>query len=157
MQNRISYSFFYIFVRYKRILMKKNIPLNLLIVLFLGISMVSCGQSAKSDQNHKKTVLLISPEDLKTAPENIQLIDIRTPQEYAQGHIKNAVNIDFYSADFLKKMDQLDKNKDIYIYCRSGHRSGIAAKKLANHGFSKIYDLEGGINNWNTKHLKIIR
>ena len=54
-------------------------------------------------------------------------------------------------------MSKLDKSKELYIYCRSGNRSGKAAKKLGKMGFAKVYDLEGGIINWNKKSLEVIK
>lgn len=76
---------------------------------------------------------------------NVQLIDVRTPEEYKEGHIENAENIDFFSADFMSKFNAFDRQKPIYIYCRSGNRSKKSGAKLSAMGFKKIYDLKGGI------------
>lgn len=79
----------------------------------------------------------------------VQLVDVRTPREYRGGHIKNALNIDFFdAAGFAKAFQKLDKEKPVYIYCRSGSRSRKAARKLIEMGFSKIYDLKGGYLRW---------
>lgn len=78
----------------------------------------------------------------------VQLIDVRTPQEYQEGHIPEAVNIDFFSENFAKDFQKFDKKQPIYIYCKSGNRSGKAAKKLSELGFEKIYDLEGGFSHY---------
>ena len=76
---------------------------------------------------------------------NAQLVDVRTPNEFRQGHYKNAENIDFFDRiNFDKKLEKLDKNRPVYLYCRSGMRSNKAAKKLAQMGFQEIYDLSGG-------------
>ena len=72
----------------------------------------------------------------------------RTPNEFENGHIENAVNIDFKAADFIENISALNKNKTLLIYCRSGNRSGKAAKIMDSLGFTKIYDLEGGFMNW---------
>lgn len=80
---------------------------------------------------------------------NVQLVDVRTPREYKNGHIKNAINIDFYDkANFERSFDKLDKNKPVYLYCRSSARSQKAAQILVNMGFPKIYDLKGGYMRW---------
>jgi rhodanese-related sulfurtransferase len=80
---------------------------------------------------------------------DVQLIDVRTPGEYEEGHIANAVNIDFYQEEsFVDTFSKMDKSKPVYLYCRSGKRSRNAAQKLADMGFSKIYDLEGGYMAW---------
>ncbi|MFD2551068.1 rhodanese-like domain-containing protein [Bizionia sediminis] len=79
----------------------------------------------------------------------VQLVDVRTPKEFQAGHIKNAKNIDFFDASFETQFEKFDKQKPLYIYCRSGNRSGKAAKKLSALGFTEIYDLKGGYLNWN--------
>jgi rhodanese-related sulfurtransferase len=79
----------------------------------------------------------------------VQLVDVRTPNEYKGGHIKKAVNIDFFNgAKFEKAFASLDKNKPVYLYCRSGARSQKAARKIAQMGFTEIYDLRGGYMRW---------
>ncbi|MBC8756754.1 rhodanese-like domain-containing protein [Kordia sp. YSTF-M3] len=81
--------------------------------------------------------------------ENVQLIDVRTGFEYKAGHIQNAVNIDFFDrANFNENFSSFDREKPIYLYCRSGNRSQRAAKKLLQIGFKKIYDLKGGYKAW---------
>ena len=132
------------------------------LLLILSISFTSCGQKTKSEANGIETkeeivVSLISPEDLNAELGEIQLIDVRTPKEYAQGHLKNSVNIDFYDGTFYDDMNKLDKNKELYIYCRSGGRSGKAAKQLEKMGFTRVYDLQGGIINWGNNNLEVVK
>jgi rhodanese-related sulfurtransferase len=86
--------------------------------------------------------------------DTVQLIDVRTPAEFKQGHIKGALNIDVTDASFEKDLEQLNKNKPVYIYCRSGQRSNTAAKKMAQAGFDTLYDLKGGINNWDKEVIR---
>lgn len=76
------------------------------------------------------------------------IIDVRTPEEFAKGHIENAVNIDFYSAIFRDDLDKLDKDKTYLIYCRSGRRSGLAVPMMQELDFMEIYDMLGGIVSW---------
>lgn len=79
----------------------------------------------------------------------VQLVDVRTSKEYNGGHIKNALNIDFFNAtNFKKSFEKLDKDKPVYLYCRSGARSLKAARRLVDMGFSQIYDLKGGYMRW---------
>lgn len=87
---------------------------------------------------------------------NVQLIDIRTPEEFSRGHIKNAKNIDFYSANFQDQMSKLDKTQPLYIYCASGNRSGQALKQLSNLSFNEFGDLQGGIKVWNQAQKRIV-
>lgn len=77
-----------------------------------------------------------------------QLIDVRTPEEFAAGAIPNAINIDFYADDFDSKMLALKKDAPVFLYCKSGGRSGKTAKKLSKAYFKEVYDLKGGYSNW---------
>lgn len=83
------------------------------------------------------------------AGKKVQLIDVRTPNEYGSGHIKNAVNVDFFNAaGFEGYCEKMSKDKPVYLYCRSGARSRGAARKLINMGFEKVVDLKGGYMSW---------
>lgn len=84
----------------------------------------------------------------KIAADNVQLIDVRTPEEYAEGKIAEATNINYHHPDFKKRVATLNKDLPIAVYCKKGGRSGKAAKILKELGFKEIYDLDGGIVNW---------
>lgn len=74
-----------------------------------------------------------------------QLIDVRTGQEFKSGHLKNAINLNFFDqGTFRKGLEKLNKQADVYVYCRSGNRSKSAAELMAKMGFEKIYDLKRG-------------
>lgn len=72
------------------------------------------------------------------------LLDVRTPSEYAEGHIENAKNIDFSSASFESEIDKLDKEQTVFLYCAIGVRSTKAANLLRKKGFKHVFDLDGG-------------
>lgn len=83
---------------------------------------------------------------MKSMPEGSYVIlDIRTPEEYSQMHIKGAINIDYYTADFKIRLDALDKDIPYFLYCRTGNRSGKALQIMKDAGFKKIYHLQSGI------------
>lgn len=84
---------------------------------------------------------------IKTTPK-AQLIDVRTSEEYNTLHIENAKNIDWFSESFVSNVSKLDRSQPVFVYCKSGNRSQKAANKLAELGFTKIYDLQGGILKW---------
>ena len=86
-------------------------------------------------------------EKIKAA-ENPQLLDVRTPDEFASEHIDNAINVNWNSQDFTSKANTYDKSKPVFVYCLSGGRSKKAAAKLTELGFTKVYELEGGILKW---------
>lgn len=93
--------------------------------------------------------------DLKTKPG--QLLDVRTAEEYAEGHLKGAINIDVQEPDFQAEVsDRLEKDKPVYVYCRSGKRSLLAGEMLAKDGYNVI-DLDGGILGWEKAGLPIVK
>ncbi len=76
------------------------------------------------------------------------LLDVRTPQEVAEGQIPNSISIDINSPAFDAKVMDLDPKKTYYVYCRSGGRSATACMKMSTFGFDKLYNLEGGMLGW---------
>lgn len=76
------------------------------------------------------------------------ILDVRTKNEVAAGKIENAVNIDYYGEAFKNELEKLDKNEPVYVYCRSGGRSGGAKKIMTEMGFTAVYNLKGGYSNW---------
>ncbi|MCS6974544.1 MAG: rhodanese-like domain-containing protein [Cyclobacteriaceae bacterium] len=76
------------------------------------------------------------------------ILDVRTPEEYSDGHIPGSVMIDYYKSDFRQQINKLDKTKPVFVYCASGVRSSSAAKILVQSGFTQVFNLQGGINAW---------
>ena len=76
------------------------------------------------------------------------VLDVRTPAEYASGHLAQAQNIDIEASDFANQIAALDKNATYAVYCRSGNRSGTALEQMTAAGFTHVYDLAGGIGAW---------
>ncbi len=87
-------------------------------------------------------------EKLLEQDKDVVLLDIRTLEEYSNGIIKGAENIDFYSTQFRQNLNFLDKTKTYLIYCRTGSRTSEAINIMENLGFIEVYGLEGGILNW---------
>lgn len=83
-----------------------------------------------------------------------QLIDVRTVEEFNEGHVQNAQNICVTDADFKENISKLDRNQPVYLYCRSGKRSANAGKILKEMGFKEIYDMEGGFLEWQSQGLQ---
>ena len=81
--------------------------------------------------------------------DNAVVLDVRTEAEVADGIIENAIHIDIYKGqEFVSEIEELDKNKNYYVYCRSGNRSGKACNIMEQLGFDNAYNLEGGILEW---------
>ncbi|HLU84181.1 MAG TPA: thioredoxin domain-containing protein [Vicingaceae bacterium] len=83
------------------------------------------------------------------------ILDVRTPEEIASGHIPNASIINIYDKDFEAKINLMQKDKEIYVYCKSGGRSGQAAELLQKNGFNKVYNLDGGIMAWEKNNFPL--
>ncbi|MDC6361161.1 MULTISPECIES: rhodanese-like domain-containing protein [Flavobacteriaceae] len=81
--------------------------------------------------------------------DNAVILDVRTPEEIEEGYIPNAIKIDIYlGQEFIDELEELDKSKNYYVYCRSGNRSGQACAIMNSIGFENTYNLEGGFMNW---------
>ena len=85
------------------------------------------------------------------------IVDIRTPEEFNEGHIENSVNTDFYSETFREELDKFDKSKTYFIYCRSGNRSGRAMPVMKELGFQEVYNLSAGIKDWIAEGLPVVQ
>ncbi|OYQ33168.1 hypothetical protein CHU92_13600 [Flavobacterium cyanobacteriorum] len=77
-----------------------------------------------------------------------QVIDVRTPKEYKAGRIAYAVNLHVYDKDFEQRINKLDKNKPVYVYCKVGGRSAEAVAIMKANNFKNIVELEGGMDAW---------
>lgn len=123
-------------------------------MLFLAIVAFGCNPSVSNAQTQLDPDAF---EKLVNTDENVQLVDVRTPQEVAGGYIAKAVNLNISDPDFKARLAKLDKNKPVAVYCAVGGRSGRAASMLTEMGFTKVYNLAGGINAWNAKGKKLTK
>ena len=89
---------------------------------------------------------------LKNNPEMV-VLDVRTPMEFNQGHVKGAINIDISQPNFYDKILKLDKEKTYLVYCRTHNRSGAAVNYMSQNGFKNLYQMTDGISGWNMNHL----
>lgn len=91
-------------------------------------------------------------DKLKQTP-NAQLIDVRTPGEFAGGHLENAINYDWNGDNFESQIKELDKQKPVFVYCLSGGRSASAASSMRSAGFKTVYEMNGGMMKWRAAGL----
>ena len=134
---------------------------KLLFIIPLGLSLTS--MSCSNDIDIAETTIAettiqqeVINEDVNVnvfselvVQEGGQILDVRTPEEWEEGTIKGATKMDFFDNDFDHQLEKLDKTKPVYVYCKSGGRSGKAAKKMEKMGFTTVYNLLGGIGAWN--------
>jgi len=130
------------------------------IVLVLSVSLViGATLTGSCVRDETATIEDITPQEAFTSIQNNQnnpdfvIIDVRTPQELAEGHIENVINIDFYSETFRDELNKLDKDKKYLIYCRSGNRSGKTVPIMVELNFREVYNMLGGIIQWEAEGL----
>jgi len=121
-------------------------------VLLIGtVSLLTSLASARADDKPEapahKNVGVEEFEKLTKQPGNV-VLDVRTPSEYRNGHLKDAVLIDFMGKDFEEKVKALDKSKTYLVHCQVGGRSAKACAKLDKMGFTNVVNLEGGYKAW---------
>ena len=95
--------------------------------------------------------------DEKRGEENFVILDVRTQNEFKNGHIEGAENFDIYSPNFFDFLAGLDKNKIYLVYCHTGNRSSAASQAMAEAGFREVYDLEEGLNGWEAVGYPVMR
>jgi rhodanese-related sulfurtransferase len=115
---------------------------QLIFILFSSFLFINCGNSQES-----KSITTLELKEL-LSNDKIQLMDVRTQKEVKYGFIESALFINYFDEDFAPKaVSKLDKDKPVYLYCRTGNRSGKAAKILQEKGY-EVYNVLGGYNKW---------
>ncbi|HUR46810.1 MAG TPA: rhodanese-like domain-containing protein [Candidatus Saccharimonadales bacterium] len=115
------------------------------VLCFLFISGLEAAD-AKAPKKYKN-VGVEEFDKLRQDKKNV-VLDVRTPEEYAEGHIAGATNIDINADDFQQKISKLDKDKTYLVHCAAGGRSARACNQLGKLNFTKLYNLEGGMGAW---------
>jgi rhodanese-related sulfurtransferase len=117
-------------------------------VVFILISSCTIGQTTNDIE--------IDEFKRKISSEKYVLVDVRTAEEFIDGHIEGALNIDYFSATFSDDISKVGFEIPVLLYCRSGNRSSKAMKIMNELGFKKVYNLEGGIKGWISENNPVI-
>ena len=137
------------------------------LVFALSIGLASCGNSqnqniARANGSEveasaiiAKNVAPIEFKELIDSKKEGVVLDVRTPQEIAQGAIAGHVDMNFYAPDFKEQLKTLDKSKPVMVYCAVGGRSGSAMQLLSSMGFKEVYNLAGGIRAWQSQGMPL--
>ncbi|MEN7343076.1 MAG: rhodanese-like domain-containing protein [Pseudomonadota bacterium] len=128
------------------------------VIIVLTLLLSSCHSS--DAELHSTTVRVVEPAEASaviTEDETIVILDIRTPAEFADAHIENAVNIDFSQSDFATKVMALDKQKTYLVYCRSGRRSTLAMETFEDAMLTQVLHLADGLNGWQAAALPVVK
>lgn len=135
----------------------KQILFTLAKDLFVSLLLLTAITGCTSSQAQSGKIKRIDNTELRLLldSQEIQLVDVRTPNEYRQGHLKESQLIDFMQPDFAEKVALLDRDKPIVVYCAVGGRSHQSTQELLKMGFKEIYDLKRGIKGWTAEGLPI--
>ena len=113
--------------------------MRIIFILSLSIFLSSCTEKFK----------YISVEEFNSfSDDEFELIDVRTLEEFQSGHISTAINIDFFSTNFIDEIKEFETSLNLILYCRSDNRSSKSAKILADNDFNNVYVIKGGIEEW---------
>ena len=145
---------------------------KLLFIIPLGLSLttIACSDNIEQEIDENTVEITSVPQtgiinkdvDVKifselVAQDDGQLLDVRTPEEWDSGVIKGANKMNFFDKDFNTQLEKLDKTKPVYVYCKSGGRSGKAAKQMEKMGFTTVYNLVGGITAWSAAGKETVK
>jgi rhodanese-related sulfurtransferase len=142
----------------------------LVAVLSASIGFVACGGSDTATESTSATLVetsdaaagtrVVSPEQaavtIADPPADLVILDVRTQEEFDEGHIEDAVMLDFYRDDFAQELAKLDADVPYVLYCRSGNRSSQARAIMADLDFSSVEDVDGGIVGWQEAGLPVV-
>ncbi len=130
-----------------------SLPMMSRIVLFTALSfcLFQCKPASNSSQKSFKDISIEAAHE-KLATSKSIFVDVRTPEEIAEGKIKGAIELDYRSSDFEDKILKLDRDKDYVIYCRSGGRSKRFAEVMQKHEFKQVSNMLGGYEAWKSKY-----
>ena len=128
--------------------------LALSVVIIASLSVATCTKQVIEDITPQEASELI--EENRDNPDFI-IIDVRTSEEFAAGHIENAINIDYRSEGFEDSINELEKSKAYLVYCRTARRSRSAVNIMEELDFNEIYHMLGGIVQWEEEGLPIAK
>lgn len=130
------------------------------LTLCLATLAAACGTSTTTTDASTGGLRLVSVADgvalQDNPPDDLVILDVRTPEEFAEGHLDGAIMVDFYDDDFADQLAELDPDVPYLLYCRSGNRSGQTLAMMEDLGFTDVADVDGGINAWGEAGLPTV-
>jgi len=133
---------------------------TLVVVLFSLVALIgACGGDADSgaDSGLRLVSADAAGDIFDNQPEDLVVLDVRTPEEFDAGHLDGAIMIDFYEEDFAERISDLDRDQPYLLYCRSGNRSGSTLELMQKLGFTDVADVDGGIGAWLDAGLPVVQ
>lgn len=126
------------------------------LLLALLVALAACSGAGATTSADIRVVDPAAAAELLEAEPDRTIIDVRTPAEYAAGHVEGAVLVDYNAPDFEERISEFDPQGDYVIYCRSGNRSAGARQVMADLGFTDVVDVQGGAVAWSNAGLPLV-
>lgn len=137
----------------KDFVMKGYLPwLSAAMVLLIN----SCSNSQPASSETKTSLSAVEFAERVNADPAAVVLDVRTSEEFAGGHVEKALNIDWTGDEFQNLVVHIDKSTPVYVYCKSGSRSAAAARSMRADGYEQVYEMQGGIMQWNANDLPLV-
>jgi rhodanese-related sulfurtransferase len=139
---------------------------SLVIALVSALSLSACGQNKEAASTNQEVegttavinaTITIDEAEAKMKNPEVLILDVRTPDEFNQGHIEGAKNINVLDKTFGEKLAELTQDQVVVVYCRSGSRSAKAQGIMVEQGFTETYNVQGGIMAWQAKGKKVVK
>lgn len=131
--------------------MKNRVLTGVILLIAAGLVLSGCSSSGGTIANMNAQEF-----SAKTQEAGVVTLDVRTRDEFNQGHIAGAINIDVESGTFVNEVSKLDKTKTYAVYCHSGRRSNIATGQMAKLGFAHLFNLQNGISDWMSQGMPMV-
>ena len=129
--------------------MKIKLFTQIMVLLFTSLTVINAQKKIEMNSKEVNTML---QKDKKMI-----VLDVRTVDEFKEGHLKGAINIDIRQPDALSKIDKLDHNAKYIVHCRTNKRSQIAVDHMTKNGFKIVYQMMDGITGWNQNELPLVK
>ncbi|OIO70214.1 MAG: rhodanese-like domain-containing protein [Zetaproteobacteria bacterium CG12_big_fil_rev_8_21_14_0_65_55_1124] len=136
----------------------KRVLLSMTLIAALPLMAAACGMGEQTPDGYENAPISHVHEHVvmgEASPIPFILLDVRTPEEYAEGHIQGAILIPLQV--LAERLAEVPKDKQVYVYCHSGRRSAMASKLLTEHGYTRIENVMGGITAWKDAGYEVVK
>jgi rhodanese-related sulfurtransferase len=133
---------------------------NISLIYITFLLFTGCTGKKNAENNNEAGPLELPPAEFKSklaSSSDAVLIDVRKPEETAEGMIDGAINIDYTDSTFAEKIMELDRTRPYFVYCKSGKRTAGAVEQMEKLGFKNIYSLDGGYSKWQDEGLETVK
>ena len=129
----------------------------ILLVVLLSGALLLYKRYGQSGPDGSTPLSAVEAKAELAANPDIRILDIRTSKEYAEGHLRGALNINFMASNFARRLSELDPEATYLVYCRTGNRSARAMRVFGRQGFTHILHMSKGILDWQQQGLPLVR